>query len=78
MKDNRIYCDHPANNYCNLNLQLSCLQFSNYPFAPILSEIRITCSFDDFRVIQAASMRQNSLTVETFYSKVLGYNRIQP
>lgn len=75
MKENRIYCDHPANKYCNLSPQLSCLQFNNCPLAPCLSEIGITCSLDDFQVVQAAA----SLTVEDILFEGVGlYNSIKP
>lgn len=75
MKENRIYCDHPANKYCNLSPQLSCLQFSNCPLAPRLSEIGITCPLAGFQVAQAAA----SLTVEDILFEGVGLcNRIKP
>lgn len=75
MKENRIYCDHPANKYCSLSPQLSCLRFSNCPLAPRLSEIGVTCSLDDLQVVQAAG----GLTVEDILFEGVGlYNSIKP
>ena len=70
MNENRIYCGHPAKNYCKLSLQSSCLQFNNCPCA--LSGIEVTFSLGNFQGDQPVTERQSSLTMEDILFQGVG------